>query len=145
MLPKFHFPSVEFPRMWSVGMHVCIAEFYLRYIPNVIPSTSHIGVPHLWECRLSHVIWPQPLNSWKSNSHVWQHWGHTHPHDTALLEKAPPTHSILEQDGETTAEYSKDPNPQKDLAQSCRNTSSNSRKDSLNWGLLPTHPHTLRN
>ena len=40
------------------------------------------------------------------------------PHnDTAPLENTPPTHSILEQDGETTAEYSEDPNPQRDLAE----------------------------
>ena len=38
-------------------------------------------------------------------------------HDTASLENTPPTHSILEQYGETIAKYCKDPNHQIDLAE----------------------------
>ena len=39
------------------------------------------------------------------------------PHDTTPLENTPPTHSTLEQDGETTTEYTKYPNSQRDLVE----------------------------
>ena len=58
-------------------------------------------------------------------------------HDTAPLENTLPTHSILELDSGTTAKYSEDINPQRDLAQLQEHTSSTSRNDSINWILLP--------
>ena len=39
------------------------------------------------------------------------------PHNTAPLENTPPTHSLLEEDGEATSKYSKDSNPQRDLVE----------------------------
>ena len=39
------------------------------------------------------------------------------PNNTATLENIPPTHSILEQDGDTMTKYSEDPTSQRDLVE----------------------------
>ena len=61
---------------------------------------------------------PQHDNEkWKSNYHAWWCWDTPAPNDTSSLKNTPPTQSILEEDGEITAKFSKDPNPQRDLAE----------------------------